>query len=99
MIIAALPIAMIAVSYLNKTLNDISGNSAAAMHSFAEGLGFIYSLRYAHNAKVNKAKSDEYLNKLMGGKGFYSLTPTAVNEVKKAIADAFSFSDNYVTSH
>lgn len=92
-------IAMVAVSYLNKTLKTISSDPAAAMHAFAEGLGFIYSLRYAHNAKVNKAKSDEYLNKLMGTKGFYSLTPTVVNEVKKGIADTFSFSETYETSH
>ena len=91
---------MVAVSYLNKTLTDISGNPAAAMHGFAEGLGFIYSLRYAYNAKVKKAKSDEELNKLMGGaKGFYSLTPTAVNEVKKEIANTFGFSDTHVVNH
>jgi hypothetical protein len=92
-------IAMIGVSYLNKTLTDISGNPAAAMHSFGEGLGFIYSLRYAHNAKVNKAKSDEYIDKLMGNKGFYSLTPTIINDVKKAIANTFGFSDSHVVNH
>jgi hypothetical protein len=92
-------IARVGVSYLNKTAKAIGTDPAAAMHSFGEGLGFIYSLRYAHNAKVNKAKSDEYLNKLMGTKGFYSLTPAIINEVKKAIADTFGFPDTYETGH
>ena len=92
-------IAMIAVSYLNKTLKSISSDPAAAMHAYAEGLGFIYSLRFAHNPKVNKTQSDEYMNKLMGSKGFYSLTPTAINEVKKGIADKYGFADTYETNH
>jgi len=92
-------IARIGVSYLNKTAKAIATDPAAAMHAFGEGLGFIYSLRFAHNAKVNKAKSDEYINKLMGDKGFYSLTSTTINEVKKAIADTFGFADTYETGH
>jgi hypothetical protein len=92
-------IAMVAVSYLNKTINGMASDPAAAMHAYGEGLGFVYSLRYAANAKINKDKSDEYLAKLIGSKGFYSLTPTAVNEVKKGIADTFGFPDTYETSH
>jgi hypothetical protein len=93
-------IAMIGVSYLNKTLTSISNSdNPAAMHNFAEGLGFIYSLRYAYNAKVNKAKSDGYIDRLMGAKGFYSLTTTVVNEVKKEIATTFGFSDSHVVNH
>lgn len=92
-------IAMVAVSYLNKTVNGMAADPAAAMHAFAEGLGFVYSLRYAANAKINKDKSDEYITKLVGSKGFYSLTPAIVNEVKKAIADSFGFTDTFETGH
>lgn len=92
-------IAMVAVSYLNKTLKGMASDPAAAMHAFAEGLGFVYSLRFAHNAKINKGKSDEYFTKLMGNKGFYSLTPTSLNEVKKGIADAFGFSETFEAGH
>lgn len=92
-------VAMVAVSYLNKTVSGLAADPAAAMHAFGEGLGFIYSLRYANNAKINKDKSDELLTKLMGSKGFYGLTPAVVNEVKKTIADAFGFSETYETSH
>lgn len=92
-------IAMVAVSYLNKTSKGLASDPAAAMHAFAEGLGFVYSLRFAPNPKINKGKSEEHLSKLMGSKGFYSLTPTALNEVKKAIADTFGFSETYETGH
>jgi hypothetical protein len=88
-------IARVGVSYLNKTAKAIATDPAVAMHAFGESLGFVYSLRFAHNAKVNKAKSDEYINKLMGAKGFYSLTSPIINEVKKAIADTFGFPENY----
>lgn len=92
-------IAQVAVSYLNKTSNNMAADPAAAMHSFAEGLGFIYSLRYAHDAKVSAAQSDEYLASLMGADGFYSLTPTILNDVKADIANYFGFSETFETGH
>lgn len=92
-------IAQVAVSYLNKTNNNMAADPAAAMHSFAEGLGFVYSLRFAHNAKIDATKSDELLASLMNTKGFYGLTPTLLNDVKKVIADTFGFSDTFETGH
>ena len=49
-------IATIAISYLNKA--NAESNDGAKFHALSEGVGFIYSLRFADNANVNAVKSD-----------------------------------------
>jgi hypothetical protein len=90
-----------AVSYLNNTKKELANNNpAAAMHAFGEGAGFVYALRFANNAKINAAKSETLLNKLIGGpKGFYSLTSATIDEVRNEIAAAFSIDPTTVASH
>lgn len=91
-------IATVAISYLNKT--NTATDDASRFHALSEGVGFIYSLRYAHNAKINKAKSEELLNALTGKEhGFWSLTPADINNVRDQIADAFGIDKNTVVNH
>ncbi len=84
-------LALEAVSYLNKTKSALGAdNLGSAIHGFNEGFAFIYGLRFAHNPKINAAKSDELMNTLMGSaNGFYDLTTDKINEVRNFIADAF----------
>lgn len=93
-------IASFAISYLNKTKSSLAADAAAAMHAFGEGAGFVYSLRFAPSKKINTAKSNELLNKLIGGeRGFYSLTPTIIDEVRNEIATAYGLDASAVVSH
>lgn len=91
-------IAAVAISYLNKT--NSATDDASRFHALSEGVGFIYSLRFAHNAKINKAKSEELLNILMGkANGFWSLTPADINNVRDQIATTFGIDKTTVLSH
>lgn len=91
-------IATIAISYLNKTKS--ATDAADKFHSLSEGYGFIYSLRFAYNAKIDKTKSDDLLN-ILGGKanGFWSLTNTDIDNVRDQIANAFGIDKNVEVSH
>src|SRR5690606_24956989 len=81
-------IAAVAISYLNKTMS--ATDDAGRFHSLSEGVGFIYSLRFAHNAKINSAKSEALLNILMGKQyGFWSLTNSDLENVRDQVAAAF----------
>lgn len=91
-------IAAVAISYLNKT--NSATDDGARFHALSEGVGFIYSLRFAHNPKVNKAKSEELLNMLMGkANGFWSLTPADINSVRDQLATTFGIDKTTVLSH
>lgn len=91
-------VATVAVSYLNKTKS--TSDITSKFHSLAEGAGFVYALRFAHDAKINKTKSDELLNILMGKTdGFWSLTSTDLDNVRDQIADAFGIDKNAVVNH
>lgn len=91
-------IAAVAISYLNKT--NSATDDASRFHALSEGVGFIYSLRFAHNAKINKAKSEELLNILMGkANGFWSLTSADINNVRDQIATTFGIDKTTVLSH
>lgn len=91
-------IAAVAISYLNKT--NSATDDASRFHALSEGVGFIYSLRFAHNAKINRAKSEELLNILMGKtNGFWSLTPADINNVRDQIATTFGIDKTTVLSH
>jgi hypothetical protein len=91
-------VAAVAISYLNKT--NSATDDASRFHALSEGVGFIYSLRFAHNAKINRAKSEELLNMLMGKtNGFWSLTAADINNVRDQIATTFSIDKTTVLSH
>lgn len=93
-------IATFAVSYLNKTKSSLASDVASAIHAFGEGSGFVYSLRFANSKKITVAKSDALLNKLIGGaKGFYSLTPAIIDEVRNEIATAYGIDAATVVNH
>lgn len=89
-----------AVSYLNKAKSAMTADVAAAMHAFGEGAGFVYALRFANSPKINAVKSDALLTRLIGGtKGFYSLTPAIIDEVRNEIATAFNIDPATVVNH
>jgi hypothetical protein len=91
-------IATVAVSYLNKTIEATT--TPTKFHSLSEGTGFVYSLRFGYNAKINKAKSDELLSILMGKEnGFWSLTTADLTNVRDQIADAFGISKDAEVDH
>lgn len=91
-------IATVAISYLNKT--NTASDDAARFHSLSEGIGFIYSLRFAHNAKVNKSKSEQLMNQLMNKtNGFWSLTKADIDAVRDELANTFSIDKTTVVNH
>ena len=91
-------IATIAISYLNKT--KTATTDAARMHALSEGVGFVYSLRYAFNPKINRAKSNELLSILMDKpNGFWSLTNADIDNVRNQIATTFSISSDAIVNH
>lgn len=94
-------LAKVTISYLKKTQDAIAANNFPdAVHSFGEGAGFLYSLRFAHNAKINAAISDQLLTELLGGpKGFYSLTAAKLSSVRNQIAAAYGIDANAITTH
>ncbi len=91
-------IATIAISYLNKT--KTATTDAAKFHSLSEGVGFIYALRYAYSAKINKTKSNELMNILMNkANGFWSLTNADIDNARDQIATTFGISKDAVVNH
>lgn len=91
-------IAIIAVSYLNKT--KTATTDGAKFHSLSEGYGFIYSLRFANNAKIGKTKSDDLLGILSNKtNGFWSLTNADIDNVRDQIATAFGINKDVVVNH
>lgn len=91
-------IATVAISYLNKSMK--STDPAAKFHELSEGAGFIYSLRYGYNAKINRAKSDELLNILKGKEhGFWSLTTADLENVRDQLANAFGIDKTTEVNH
>ncbi|MCB0699841.1 MAG: DUF4856 domain-containing protein [Chitinophagaceae bacterium] len=91
-------VATVAISYLNKT--NTATDDASRFHELSEGTGFVYSLRFAHNAKVNAAKSDELMNKLMGKtNGFWSLTASDIDAVRDELATIFGIDKTTVVNH
>ncbi len=91
-------IATVAISYLNKT--NTASDDAARFHSLSEGIGFIYSLRFAHNAKVNKSKSEQLMNQLMNKtNGFWSLTKADIDAVRDELANTFGIDKTTVVNH
>ncbi|NVK05638.1 MAG: DUF4856 domain-containing protein [Flavobacteriia bacterium] len=87
-----------ALGYLNKGAADLSsGNAAAAFHELSEGLGFIYSLRFGTSGKVSAAQSDEWIEDLTTGSGFWSGDILSrIEQVKTEIGTAYQLPQTIV---
>jgi hypothetical protein len=78
-----------ALGYLTKW--NTSTTDAARAHAIAEGLGFIYSLRFCKTYQVDAKFSDDILTGLVGSSnGFWDLTPTKINAASVAIKTKFN---------
>ena len=83
-------IAMAALGYLDKWKTSTS--DAARAHAMGEGLGFVYSLRFATIHGADATFSDNLLNGLIGSpNGFWDLTATKINTASDAIKAKFGF--------
>ena len=77
-------IASAALGYLDKWKSGTTDASRA--HAIAEGLGFIYSLRYATIYGGDATFSDDILEDLIGSEnGYWDLTATKINAAAEAI--------------
>ena len=91
-------VATVAISYLNKT--NAASDDASRFHALSEGVGFIYSLRYAYAAKMSGAKSDELMNKLMNKtNGFWGLTAADIDSVRDELANMYGIDKTTVVNH
>ena len=91
-------VATVAISYLNKT--NAASDDASRFHALSEGVGFIYSLRFAYNSKVNTAKSNELMSKLMDKTdGFWSLTTADIESVRDELARTYGIDKSTVVNH
>jgi FlaG/FlaF family flagellin (archaellin) len=81
-------IASAALGYLDKW--KTGATDAARAHAIGEGLGFIYSLRFAAIHKVDAAFSDNLITGLVGSaNGFWDLDATKINTASDAIKSKF----------
>lgn len=86
-----------AVHYLGQGANALeAGNFGSAFHDLSEGLGFVYSLRYARasgssNTMFTKAEVDEFISKLTSGNGFWDLNKSVLDQMCEDIAAKFDF--------
>lgn len=82
-------IANASLGYLEKWKTGTS--DAARAHAIAEGLGFIYSLRFATLHEADASFSDDVLNDLIDStNGFWDLTVTKINAASTAIKTQFN---------
>ena len=78
-----------ALGYLSKWKSGTT--DAARAHAMGEGLGFIYSLRYATLNKADAAFSDAILTGLIGApNGFWGLTNAKIDAASTAIKTKFN---------
>ena len=83
-------IALAARGYLAKS-KDASLTEASKAHAFAEGLGFIYSLRFCTAFGADASFSDSILAGLIGStNSFYNLTPAKILAADDAIKAKFN---------
>jgi hypothetical protein len=87
-------IASAAIGYLEKWKTAVANgsNSAEAVraHAIGEGVGFIYSLRFATIHNADAAFSDDILTGLIGSaNGFWDLDATKINTASQAIKTKF----------
>jgi hypothetical protein len=77
-----------ALGYLVKW--GTSTTDATRAHAIAEGLGFIYSLRFCKTNTVDAKFSDDILAALVGSaNGFWDLTPAKINAASATIKTKF----------
>jgi hypothetical protein len=82
-------LASAALGYLEKWKNG--ANDGARAHAIGEGLGFIYSLRFATLHGGDAAWSDQVLEDLIGSEnGFWDLDAAKINAASDAIKTKFS---------
>jgi hypothetical protein len=82
-------IASAALGYLEKW--KTGANDGARAHAIGEGLGFIYSLRFANLHNIDAAWSDQVLEALVGSEnGFWDLDATKINAASDAIKSKFN---------
>ncbi|MBN3582501.1 DUF4856 domain-containing protein [Algoriphagus aestuarii] len=78
-----------ALGYLGKWRTGTSDDKRA--HAIAEGIGFIYSLRYATTFNADAAFSDLILLNLVGSaNGFWDLDASKISEAESAIKAKFN---------
>ncbi|GAB3914343.1 DUF4856 domain-containing protein [Larkinella knui] len=83
-------VANAALGYLAKWKTNAT-NDAARAHAMGEGLGFVYSLRYAKLAGADAAFSDALLAGLIGApNGFWGLTNAKIDAASAAIRTKFN---------
>ncbi len=82
-------IAYAALGYLGKW--KTGATEAARAHAIGEGIGFIYSLRFAKIHNVDAAFSDNLINGLIGSaNGFWDLDADKINTASDAIKSKFN---------
>ncbi|MFZ6009330.1 MAG: DUF4856 domain-containing protein, partial [Bacteroidota bacterium] len=82
-------IAAAAVGYLEKWKNGAT--DAARAHAIGEGIGFIYSLRFATIHQADAQFSDEILNSVIGSEfGFWDIEAAKVNSAVTTIKTKFN---------
>ena len=78
-----------ALGYLEKW--KTGATDAARAHAIGEGLGFIYSLRFATMHDADATFSDNLLDALVGSEnGFWDLDAAKINEASEAIKGQFN---------
>ena len=78
-----------ALGYLGKW--KTGATDAARAHAIGEGIGFIYSLRFATIHNVDAAFSDGLINDLIGStNGFWDLNADKINAASDAIKNKFN---------
>jgi hypothetical protein len=83
-----LSLANASLGYLDKWKTGL--NDGARAHAIAEGLGFIYSLRFATTFAADAKFSDDVLAGLISSAdGFWDLTPAKINAASDAIKAKF----------
>jgi len=81
-------IALAALGYMDKW--KTGADDATRAHAMGEGLGFVYSLRFATLHGADAAFSDNLLNGLIGSaNGFWDLDATKINTASEAIRTKF----------
>lgn len=82
-------LASAALGYLGKWKTD--DNDADRAHHIGEGLGFIYSLRYATLHGADAAFSESIIENLVGSEnGFWDIDAAKINAASEAIQEKFN---------
>jgi len=74
-----------------------AGNIGTGFHDLSEGYGFIYSLQFTRKAGSDdpyftRAEVTNYLDQLLAGDGFWSVSSETLDAMSADIADRFDWS-------